>query len=110
MDVDPVVITGDPGAQAPLPRYDASEACGVQKNAAFLACVAIPVAIKDGGVASAFLASINCGKELRALSDCRDDALALQSSAKQVIADCHDRGGSVSAGASANEIICEVTP
>jgi hypothetical protein len=92
-----------------LRRYDASEACGVQKNAAFLACVAIPVAIKDGGVASAFLASINCGKELRALSDCRDDAQALQSSAKQVIDDCHDRGGNVSAGASSNEIICEVT-
>lgn len=110
VDIAPVVIAGDPGAQALLRRYDASGACGAQKNAAFLACVAIPVAIKDGGVASAFLASINCGKELRALSDCRDEAQALQSSATQVVDDCHDRGGKVSAGSSPNEIICEVTP
>jgi hypothetical protein len=110
VDVAPVVITGDAGSQELLRRYDASERCRAQEDSAFLACVAVPVAVKDGGISSAFLASINCGKELRVLSNCHDAAQALQSSAKQVIDDCHDRDGNVSASSSPNEIICEVTP
>jgi hypothetical protein len=64
----------------------------------------------ETGLASAFHASINCGKELRAVSDCRDEAEVRRSNAELVVADCHDRGGAVSPGASSNEIICEVTP
>lgn len=108
VSLDPVVVTGDAGAQALLRSYDAGQACNMQQKTATLACLAIPVAVVDNGLASAYLASVNCGKELRALSDCRDEASALQSAASQVIDDCHDRGGNVSAGASRNEIICEV--
>jgi hypothetical protein len=109
VNLEPIVVTGDAGAQALLRSYDASQACGPQKQALSLACLAIPVGVVDGGISSAFLASLNCGKDLQALSDCRDDAQALQSSATQVIDDCHDRGGNVSAASSRNEIICEVT-
>jgi len=108
VNLDPVVVTGDAGAQALLRSYDASQACGAQTNAVVLACLAIPVGVVDGGISSAYLASLNCGKELRALSDCRDEAPAVQSSATQIVDDCHERGGNVSAGAARNEIICEV--
>lgn len=108
--LDPVVTTGDAGAQALLRSYDASQACGAQQKAAAFACLAIPVAALGSGIPSVLYASINCGKELRALSDCRDEAQALQSTAAQVIDDCHERGGNVSAGPSRHEIICEVTP
>jgi hypothetical protein len=110
VNVEPVVITGDAGAQALLRRYDASDACGAQKQGVFLAAAAIITNAAESGPASAFLASVICGGQLRGLSDCHEDAQALQSSAKQVIDDCHDRGGKVSAGGAQNEIICEVTP
>jgi len=110
VNLEPIVVTGDAGAQALLRSYDASQACGTQPQTTGLACLAIVAGVVESGILSAFVASINCGKELRALSDCRDEALALQSSATQVIDTCHDRGGTVSAGASRNEIICEVTP
>ena len=108
VDVAPVVITGDAGAQALLRRYDANQACGLQEKNAALAAAGIPAALKDGGPLSVFVASVNSGKELRALADCREAAEALESSAKQIIDECHDRDGSVSAGASQNEIICEI--
>ena len=108
VDVEPVVITGDAGSQALLRRYDASKACGPQEQGLFLACAAVVTNAAESGPASAFLASIVCGGQLRALSDCRDEAQALRSSATQVVDDCHARGGNVSAGASQNEIICEV--
>lgn len=110
VDLAPVVITGDAGSQALLRRYDASKACDTQKHGVVLACAAVVTNAAESGPASAFLASILCGGQLRELSDCRDEAGALQSSARQVIDDCHDRGGNVSAGASQNELICEVTP
>jgi hypothetical protein len=81
VDVAPVVITGDAGSQALLRRYDASKACDNQKQSLFLACAAVVTNAAEGGPASAFLASIVCGGQLRALSDCRDEAQALQSSA-----------------------------
>lgn len=110
VDVEPVVITGDAGSQALLRRYDASNACDTQKKGLALACAAVLTNAAESGPASAFLASIVCGSQLRTFSDCRDVAQALQSSATQVIDDCHDRGGNVGAGASQYEIICEVTP
>jgi hypothetical protein len=117
VSIEPVVVTGDAGAQALLRRYDESKACRPEWQAAALACPAIALGVLNAleggpltGLASAFHASINCGKELRALSDCRDDAEVLRSNAEQVVADCHDRGGAVSPGASSNEIICEVAP
>ena len=103
-----VDVTGDAGAQALLRRYDANQACGLQEKNAALAAAGIPAALKDGGPLSVFVASVNSGKELRALADCREAAEALESSAKQIIDECHDRDGSVSAGASQNEIICEI--
>jgi hypothetical protein len=108
VDIPPVVITGDAGAQALLRRYDASQACGPQEKNAALAGAGIPAAIKDGGPLSAFVASITAVKELAALADCEKAAQALESSAEKFITYCHDRDGNVSAGASPNEIICEV--
>ena len=115
--IEPVVVTGDAGAQALLRRYDASQACGSESQAAALSCPAIGIGVLNAleggpltGLATAFHASINCGKDLRALSNCRDEAEVLKSNAEQVVADCHDRGGAVSPGSSSNEIICEVTP
>jgi hypothetical protein len=108
VDVAPVVITGDAGAQALLRRYDANQACGPEKRSAALAAANVPAAAREGGPLSTFIASITAGKELRALSDCQEAAQALESSAKQFIEYCHDRDGTVSAGASPNEIICEV--
>jgi hypothetical protein len=108
VNLEPIVVTGDAGAQALLRSYDASQTCGLQQKTAALACLAVPAAVADSGIASILVASINCGKELLAQSDCRNEAQALQSSATQVVNDCHDRGGRVSVGASRNEIICEV--
>jgi len=110
VDVEPVVITGDAGSQALLRRYDESKRCDTQEQGLLLACAAVATNAFESGPASAFLASIVCGSQLRALFDCRDEAEALQSSARQVIDDCHDRDGNVSASSSPNEIICEVTP
>jgi hypothetical protein len=117
VNLEPVVITGDAGAQELLRRYDTTQTCGAEKNTAWLSCPAIGLGVLNtleggplAGLASSFHASITCGKDLRAFSDCRDQAEALQGSAVQVVADCHDRGGIVSPGASANEIVCEVTP
>lgn len=116
VNLEPVLVTGDAGAQALLRSYDASQACGQPRTDLYLACSAIVLGVANildegpiGGVASTFHASISCGKELRALADCRDEAQALQSSAAQLVDDCHERGGKVSAGALHNEIVCEVT-
>jgi hypothetical protein len=114
--IEPVVITGDAGAQALLRRYDATQACGLEKQAAALSCPAIGLGVlntlKDpiSGIASSFHAGLVCGKELRALSDCREQAEALQADAARVTDDCHARDGMVSPGAFSNEIICEVAP
>ena len=115
--VDPVIITGDAGSQELLRRYDASRACNTEKQSAALACPAIAAGVLNAleggpwtGAATSFHASVLCGKELRAVSDCREEAEALQSSARQVVDDCHDRGGSVRVGSSRSEIVCEVEP
>lgn len=115
--IEPVIITGDAGSQELLRRYDASQACSAEKRSALLTCPAIATAILGGleggrwaAVAGAFHNSVLCGKELRSLSDCYEQAETLQSSAHQVVEDCHDRGGIVHAGSSAQELICEVEP
>jgi hypothetical protein len=117
VNLEPVVITGDAGAQELLRRYDTNQSCGAEKHTAALACPAIALGVLNTleggritGLASAFHASFICGEDLRAFSDCRDAAQALEASAHRVVSDCHERSGNVSAGASANEIICEVTP
>jgi hypothetical protein len=112
--IEPVVITGDAGAQALLRRYDAEQACLQEKDTAILSCAAlVPGALstlKDrvSGLAGSLLTSVVCGKELRALSDCREQAEARQSEAARVIDDCHARDGTVGPGACSSEIICEV--
>jgi len=117
VNLEPVVITGDAGAQELLRGYDASRACGNEKRTAASSCPAIGLGILNAveggpltGLATAFYASIGCGRDLRAFLDCRDESEALKSSAAQVVSDCHDHDGRVAAGASANEIICEVRP
>jgi hypothetical protein len=117
VSIEPVIIMGDAGAQALLRRYDAGQACGQERQSAAASCPAIGVGIVNvweggsiAGLASSFHASLICGKDLRVLTDCREQAEILQSNAEQVIANCHDRGGTVGLGGSRNEIICEVTP
>ena len=117
INLEPVLITGDAGSQELLRRYDASRACGAEKQTALLTCPTIATSMLNGleggpwtGVAGAFHGSVLCGKELRALFDCHEQAEAQQSSARQVVEDCHDRGGTIRAGASAQELICEVEP
>lgn len=117
VNLEPVGVTGDAGAQALLRQYDATQACGTEKRTAALSCPAIGLGVLNAvggdpltGLATALHASVACGRDLSALSNCRDQAQALEASAAQVVADCHERGGRVSPGASANEIVCEVTP
>lgn len=113
--IEPVLITGDAGARELLRRYDASQACSAEKQSALLSCPGIATGVLnalDGGpwagVASAFHASVLCGKDLRAVVDCQDAAETLESSAALVVQDCHDRGGRIGAGASNLELRCEV--
>lgn len=114
--IEPVLVTGDAGAQELLRRYDARRGCGPEAQSAAATCPAIGLgilnALKDplSGLATSFHASLVCGKELRALSDCREQAADLEAAASRIADDCHSRGGTVSLGASSSEIICEVTP
>jgi hypothetical protein len=112
-----VAITGDAGANELLRRFDAGQVCGPEKRGARVSCPAILAgilnAIEGGplaGVAGAFFSSVACGKDLRALSDCREQAEALEVSAGEAVADCHARDGIVMPGSSSTEIICEVRP
>ena len=108
VDLAPVVIAGDAGAQALLRRYDATQACTLQAKNAALAAAGVAGAASSG-LLSTFVASVTAGKEARALSECHEEAQSLESSAKRIIDGCHDRGGNVSAGASQTEIICEIS-
>ncbi len=117
VNLEPVVVTGDAGTQELLRRYDTTQTCGAEKHSAKLACSSIALGVlnaAEGGVvtgfATAIYASYTCGEDLRVFVDCRDDAEALRQSALRVVSDCHERGGAVSPGTFANEIICEVTP
>ncbi len=117
VNLEPVIVTGDAGSQELLRRYDASAACNTEKQSALLSCPGIAAGLLNtweggplAGAASSFHASIICGKDLRAIFDCHEQAEALQSSATQVVDDCHERGGSVAAGSSSREIRCEVQP
>lgn len=112
--IEPVVITGDAGTQELLRRYD-SQACAAEKQTAKLSCPAIALGVLNAmeggpstGLATAFHASVTCGKDLRALYDCHEQRDALQSSLATAIADCHERDGVASIGASPNELVCEV--
>jgi hypothetical protein len=116
--IEAVVITGDAGTQELLRRYESAALCSNEKQAALmLSCPAIGLgalnSIEGGpwvGVASAGLASIGCGKDLRALYDCHEHADILAEGARAIIDDCHERGGIAKLGSSLNEILCEVTP
>jgi hypothetical protein len=115
VDLEPVLVTGDAGTQALLRRYDENQACGAEKQAAKLSCPGIALGILNtleggplAGIATSLLSSVTCGKDLRALLDCQDGAASLAASAAQVVESCHARGGTVSAGESRAEIICEV--
>jgi hypothetical protein len=115
--IAPVTITGDAGSQELLRRYDASQACNAEKQSVALACPAIAAGVLNAleggpwtGAAASFHASVLCGKELRALFDCHEQAEVRQSAAAQVVDDCHDRGGNVRLGNSDSEIVCEVEP
>ncbi|HYQ27079.1 MAG TPA: hypothetical protein VER04_07665 [Polyangiaceae bacterium] len=68
-----------------------------------------PVVIK-GDAGAQELASLACGKELRSVHDCNETNDSLRASAAEVVADCHERDGTVKSGASPNEVICEVEP
>jgi hypothetical protein len=112
--IDPVVITGDAGAQQLLRRYD-SQTCSAQWQSAASTCPGIGLGVLNTleggpivGIATALHASLLCGKELRAVFDCNEVAETLNASRAEVIGDCHDRNGVVKPGTSPNEIICEV--
>ena len=114
VSIAPVVIEGDAGAQVLLRQYD-SQTCATQLQDAKLACAGIGLGVLNAleggpltGIASAFVASVLCGKDLRAAYDCERDRAALAASRADVIDDCHERGGVVKPGASSNEIVCEV--
>jgi hypothetical protein len=113
--IDPVVITGDAGAQELLRRYE-SQTCSAQWQSATSTCSGIGLGVLNTlegspivGIATALHASLLCGKELRAVFDCNEAAEALNASRAEVIDDCHDREGVARAGTSPNEIVCEVT-
>lgn len=114
--IEPVVIRGDAGAQQLLERYD-QQVCTEQKRSALLSCAAIGLgslnALEGGeytGVASAFHASVLCGKDLRSLYDCETQIESLRASARDVVDRCHEQDGVVKPGASLEEIVCEVAP
>ena len=114
VSVAPVLITGDAGAQALVRQYD-RHACSSELQSAQLSCPGIALGVLNvleggplAGIASSLIASVLCGKDLRAAFNCEQDRAALATSRNAVIENCHEHGGVVTPGAASNEIVCQV--